>query len=128
MKVIKYDHKRYIETGMHDAHNTEVKSGIEEGEKVFLKNNTTLPEEYTELLIERKDFEFVKETLAKAWFNPYSPTNAYKLELPSISRVVKFLKKDNPPSRLSRFVTAGTSFSLRDVNGESVLRPYSLKE
>lgn len=54
--------KRYIETGMHDAHNTEVKSGIEEGEKVFLKNNTTLPEEYTELLIERKDFEFVKES------------------------------------------------------------------
>lgn len=52
--------KKYVEVGMHDSYMTEIKSGLEEGEKVFFKSNATVPESAEELAVEVKDFKIEK--------------------------------------------------------------------
>ncbi len=54
--------KRYVETGDTDKFNTEIKSGLEAGEKVFYSSESVLPENYKTVSVVSMDYDVLEST------------------------------------------------------------------
>ena len=70
---------RYVELGASDTFNTEVISGLSEGEMVYYTSDSVLPESYEEYTVsygdyqatEESDFYSIKETTRKKFYSEY---------------------------------------------------------